>query len=181
MSRNDRLRDLRILIVDDDKDTREMLRFILQQAAGHVIAAGSVAEAFERYKSSPPDVIVADIGMPEYNGYALISLIRAHDKELRRNTPVIALTAYTSPADKETALAAGFEKYISKPFDPGEIIEEIRRSSSIETRMQSGRARTANIATIIRDQHDEIVRLWTKNRAGLHRLGALRGRSSRIS
>ena len=162
MSRNDRLRDLRILIVDDDKDTREMLRFILQQAGGHVIAAGSVAEAFENYKSSAPDVIVADIGMPEYNGYALISLIRAHDKELGRNTPVIALTAYTSPADKETALAAGFEKYLSKPFDPGEIIEEIRRSSSTETRMQSGRARTANIATIIRDQHDEIVRLWTE-------------------
>jgi CheY-like chemotaxis protein len=127
MVTNDGLRDLRILVVDDDKDTREMLRFILQQAGGHAIAVGSVAEALESYKSSPPDVILADIGMPEYNGYALIALIRAHDKELNRTTPVIALTAYTSPADEETALAAGFQKYMSKPFDPGEIIEEIRR------------------------------------------------------
>jgi signal transduction histidine kinase len=92
----------------------------------------------------------------------LISLIRAHDKELGRTTPVIALTAYTSPADEETALAAGFQKYMSKPFDPGEIIEEIRRSSSIETRGQTGEASTANIATIIRVHHDEIVRLWTE-------------------
>src|SRR5438093_5975979 len=159
---NDRLCDLRILLVDDDKDTREMLRFVLQQAGGEVGTACSVAEAFDSYKSSPPDVIVADIGMPEYNGYALISLIRAHDKELGRTTPVIALTAYTSPADEETALAAGFQKYMSKPFDPEEIIEEIRRSSSVETRNPSGKASTANIATIIREHHDEIVRLWTE-------------------
>jgi len=126
MSANDRLGNQQILIVDDDKDTREMLRFILQRAGGHVVVTGSVAEAFENYKSSPPDVVVADIGMPEENGYALISLIRAHDKEFGRHTPVIALTAYSSPADEQTALAAGFQKYISKPFDPGEIIEEIR-------------------------------------------------------
>jgi signal transduction histidine kinase/CheY-like chemotaxis protein len=162
MSTHDRLRDQRILIVDDDEDTCEMLRFILQQAGGHVITAGSVAEAFESYKSASPVVVVADIGMPEYDGYALISLIRAHDKKLGRTTPVIALTAYTSPADKETALAAGFQKYISKPFDPGEIIEEIRRSSSIETRSQSGKASPANIAIIIREHHDEIIRLWTE-------------------
>ena len=85
MTTNDRLCDLRILVVDDDKDTREMLRFILQQAGGHVSAASSVAEAFQSYQSSPPDVIVADIGMPEYNGYALIALIRAHDKEVGGN------------------------------------------------------------------------------------------------
>jgi CheY-like chemotaxis protein len=125
MSRNDRLRDRRILVVDDDKDTLEMLRFILEQAGAQAIAVGSVAEAIESYRSSPPDLIVTDIGMPDYNGYALIALIRAHDKELGRTTPVIALTAYTSPADEKTALAAGFQKYMSKPFEPGEIIEEI--------------------------------------------------------
>ena len=130
MSKNDRLRDRRILVVDDDKDTREMLRFILEQAGGEAIAVGSVAEAIESYRSSPPDLILTDIGMPDYNGYALIALIRAYDKELGRTTPVIALTAYTSPADEKTALAAGFQKYMSKPFEPGEIIEEIRASLS---------------------------------------------------
>jgi len=162
MRSNDRLRDLRILIVDGDKDTRETLHLILQQAGGRVIAAGSVAEAFENYKSSLPDVILADIGVPEYIGYALISLIRAHDKEFGRTTPVIALGANTSPADEETALAGGFQKYMSKSFDPGEIIEEIRRISSIETRKQSGKGSKARIATVIREHHDEIVRLWTE-------------------
>ena len=100
MRANDRLRDLRILVVDDDKDTRQMLRFILQQAGGHAVAVGSVAEALENYKSSPPDVIVSDIGMPDYNGYALIALVGVHDKEFGRTTPVIALTSFTSPADK---------------------------------------------------------------------------------
>jgi CheY-like chemotaxis protein len=122
----ERLRDLRILVVDDDRDTREMLRFILQQEAGEVIAVSSVAEALASYKTSPPHVVVTDIGMPEFNGYALITLIREQDKELGRATPVIALTAYTSAADEQTAMAAGFQKYMAKPFDPGELIESIR-------------------------------------------------------
>src|SRR5207247_9734162 len=65
-------------------------------------------------------------------------------------------------ADEKTALADGCRKYMSKPFDPGEIIEEIRRSYSVETRNQRAKASTARIATIIREQHDEIVRLWTE-------------------
>ena len=122
----ERLRDRRILVVDDDNDTREMLRFILEQEGGQVTAVGSVAEALETYKRSRPQVIVADIGMPEHDGYALIAMIRDYDKELGQTTPVIALTAYTSPADEKTALAAGFQRYMSKPFEPAEVIEEIR-------------------------------------------------------
>jgi CheY-like chemotaxis protein len=121
-----RLQNLQILVVDDDNDIREMLRFVLEQEAGHITAVGSVLEAMESYKQSPPDVILADIGMPEYNGYALVSLIREQDEATGRSTPVIALTAYTSPADEQTALAAGFKKYMSKPFEPAEIIEGIR-------------------------------------------------------
>jgi CheY-like chemotaxis protein len=120
-----RLHDLKILVVDDDRDTREMLRFILQQESGEVIAASSVPEALTSYKNARPHVVVTDIGMPEYNGYALITLIREHDQQTGRTTPVIALTAYTSPADEQTAMAAGFHKYMSKPFDPGELIENI--------------------------------------------------------
>src|ERR1051326_3539383 len=162
MRANDRLRDLRILLVDDDKGTREMLRFILEQAGGQAAAAGSVAEALESYKSSPPDVIVCDTGMPDYKGYALIALVRAHDKALGRTTPVIALTSFTSPADKDTALAAGFRTYMSEPFDPGEIIEEICRITSVTTRSQCKKASRVNVAAIIREHHDEIIRQWTE-------------------
>lgn len=123
---NHPLRNVRILAVDDDNDTREMLRFILQQAGGEVTAVPSVKEALESFQTSPPDVIVSDIGMPEYNGYALISLIRASDERMGRTTPAIALTAYTSPADEKTALASGFQKYIGKPFGPAELIDSIR-------------------------------------------------------
>jgi CheY-like chemotaxis protein len=120
------LLNVRILAVDDDNDTREMLRFILEQAGGEVTAVESVREAIESFQTQPPDVVVSDIGMPEYNGYALISLIRDRDEKLGRSTPVIALTAYTSPADEKTALASGFQKYIGKPFGPAELIESIR-------------------------------------------------------
>jgi CheY-like chemotaxis protein len=123
---NTNLKDVKVLVVDDDKDTREMLRFVLEQAGARVMSAASVVEALESYKTSAPNAIVADIGMPENNGYALIASIRELDKELGRTTPAIALTAYTSPADRETALASGFQKYMSKPFEPRKIIEAIR-------------------------------------------------------
>jgi CheY-like chemotaxis protein len=126
MISNERLRDVHILAVDDDKDTREMLRFILEQQAAKVVVVKSVTEAVECFKNSPPDLILSDIAMPDYNGYALIALLRANDKKAGRVTPAIALTAYTSPADEETALAAGFQKYMAKPFEPAELIEAIR-------------------------------------------------------
>jgi CheY-like chemotaxis protein len=126
MHSNDRLRGIRILAVDDDKDTREMLRFILEQQAASVVVVNSVTEAVDSLTNSPPDLILSDIAMPDYNGYALIALVRANDKKVGRTTPAIALTAYTSPADEETALAAGFQRYMSKPFEPGELIEAIR-------------------------------------------------------
>src|SRR5690242_15328283 len=89
--------------------------------------------------------------MPGANGYALIALIRAHDKQLGRSTPAIALTAYTSPADQETALAAGFQRYMSKPFDPARIIEMI---------LNLLEQPQGNVATSIKKHHDEIIRLW---------------------
>ena len=148
-----RLRNLRILIVDDDKDTREMLRFALEQEGGQVTAATTVGEALEEYKRLEPNVMVADIGMPGANGYALIALIRALDRQSGRLTPAIALTAYTSPADRQTALAAGFQRYMSKPFVPAEIIEAI---SAVPEEL------LLNIATIIQKHHDEIMRLWNE-------------------
>jgi CheY-like chemotaxis protein len=128
MSRNvttERLRDLRILVVEDDSDTREMLRFVLERHTGKVTAVSTVEEALEAYKTFVPSVVIADLGLPGANGYALMTLIRAHDERLGRSTPAIALTAYTSPADEETALAAGFRRYMSKPFDPAWIIEAV--------------------------------------------------------
>jgi CheY-like chemotaxis protein len=130
MNMSEGLRNLRLLVVDDDNDTREMLRFILEQEGAHVTVAASVAEALESYRKSPPSLVVADIGMPEQNGYALISMIRDADRREGRSTPAIALTAYTSPADEKAALNAGFQKYLAKPFEPAKVIETIRELAS---------------------------------------------------
>jgi CheY-like chemotaxis protein len=125
MNTTDRLRNLRILVVDDDRDTREMLRFILQQQAADVTAVESVTEAVNAFQKSAPDLLLTDIGMPDFNGYALIALLRENDEKIGRKTPAIALTAYTSPADEEAAMAAGFQRYMAKPFAPAELIEAI--------------------------------------------------------
>ena len=85
------LKGVSILIVEDDTDTRELLRILLQGDGGHVMATASVQEALSAYDQSPPDVIVADIGMPEYNGYTLIGRVRARDREHGKVTPAIAL------------------------------------------------------------------------------------------
>jgi CheY-like chemotaxis protein len=74
-----------------------------------------------------PDVVIADIAMPDYNGYALIAQIREEDERAGRTTPAIALTAFTSAADHERALSAGFQEYMAKPFDPGELIATVSK------------------------------------------------------
>ena len=125
MNTSGRLHDLKIVVVDDDRDTREILRFILQQQAAEVIAVESVTEAVNTFQTFAPDILLTDIGLPDYNGYALIALLRAHDEKVGRITPAIALTAYTCPADEKAALAAGFQKYMAKPFAPAEIIDAI--------------------------------------------------------
>src|ERR1051325_6152497 len=98
---NDELRNTRILVVEDDRDTREMVQFVLEQSGAAVMAVGSVPEALDAFEQMEPDVVVADIAMPGYNGYALIAQIREQDEKRGRNTPAIALTAFTSEADQE--------------------------------------------------------------------------------
>jgi signal transduction histidine kinase len=112
----------RVLVVDDDDDTLDMVNYVLTLAGFEVVRADSVKEALEKYAEKRPDVVVSDIGMPEYNGYALVSLIKERDATL----PVIALTAYTSPADSKIALASGFVDHIGKPFGPKELIESVK-------------------------------------------------------
>jgi CheY-like chemotaxis protein len=119
------LKGVSILVVEDDSDTRELLRILLQSDGGHVTATASVPEALSAYDQSPPDVIVADIGMPEYNGYTLIGRVRARDREHGKVTPAIALTAYATSSDRDTVLSAGFQVHMPKPFEPDKLINVI--------------------------------------------------------
>jgi len=121
-----RLDGIKVLVVEDDEDTRELLRVLFQTNGATVTAVSSVPEALEAFDASRPDVLIADIGMPDYNGYTLIGRVRARDRENRgRIVPAIALTAYATAIDRDTVLSAGFQVHVPKPFEPGNLISTV--------------------------------------------------------
>src|SRR5437867_12648372 len=122
---SDALKGLQILVVEDDDDTRELLRVLLETEGSAVTATASVQEALSAYDQSRPHVIVADIGMPDYNGYALIGRVRARDRDHGTIVPAIALTAFTTAIDRDTVLSAGFQVHMPKPFEPARLISVI--------------------------------------------------------
>src|SRR5690242_7118281 len=122
---NEALKGIGILVVEDDDDTRDLLKVLLESQGAVVTAAASVMEALQAYDQSRPDVIVADIGMPDYNGYTLIGRVRARDREKGKMIPAIALTAFTTAIDRDTVLSAGFQIHMPKPFEPDRLIAVI--------------------------------------------------------
>src|SRR5215468_10827271 len=98
------LKGLKLLVVEDDDDTRELLRVLFQTNGATVTAVSSVPEALTAYDADRPDVLVADIGMPDYNGYTLIGRVRAREKT-GNMVPAIALTAYATAIDRDTVLS----------------------------------------------------------------------------
>ncbi|MEH2353542.1 hybrid sensor histidine kinase/response regulator [Nostoc sp.] len=119
------LRGLRVLIVDDDVDTREFLHFLLQQNGALITAAASVKEALKIIAQAVPNLLISDLGMPEMDGYSLIKMLRAMPKEEGGEIPAIALTAYAGESDRDRVLAAGFQKHIAKPVQPTELLTSI--------------------------------------------------------
>jgi CheY-like chemotaxis protein/two-component sensor histidine kinase len=116
------LSGLRVLVVDDEQDTRELLRTLLEGCKAQVTTAASVDEGLERLRHERPDVIVSDIGMPGEDGYALISRLRALAPTEGGRTPAVALTAYARVEDRTRALLAGFHSHVPKPVEPVELL-----------------------------------------------------------
>ncbi len=122
------LKNVLILLVDDDDDTREFQTFLLEHSGATVIATASGSEALkalDRLLPEVPDVIVSDIGMADINGYMLMQQIRARSPEQGGNIPAIALTAYAAEIDHEKALQVGFQKHLSKPLESDPFIRAI--------------------------------------------------------
>lgn len=119
------LAKLRVLLVDDEEDARDVVEFTLQQAGAKVIAAKSAIEALKAFSQSKIDVVVSDIGMPLMDGYMLIRQIRAMPVEQGGQVPAIALTAYAGEIDRQQAISNGFQQHISKPVEPEELIKAI--------------------------------------------------------
>jgi len=114
---NAELAGVRILFVDDQPDARELAGVIFASAGAETTIASSAAEALDALQRTPIDIIVADIGMPDVDGYALIAEIRKRDALAGRRTPAIAATAYRGQEDRARVLAAGFDAYLKKPMD----------------------------------------------------------------
>ena len=118
----DPLSGLRVLVVDDEHDTRELVAAVLTTCGAEVVSVGLATEALEQMERQRFDLLISDIGMPEMNGYDLIGRIRQLGDEHGGRTPAVALTAYAGIKDRKRALAAGYEMHIPKPFVAAELI-----------------------------------------------------------
>lgn len=115
------LAQLRILIVEDDPDARELMQAVLEQRNAAVATAESVAAAFALLDAATFDVIISDIGMPEEDGLTLVRRLRERSPEAGGTTPAIAVSAYVASSDRARAISAGFDRYLHKPVDFDEL------------------------------------------------------------
>jgi signal transduction histidine kinase/ActR/RegA family two-component response regulator len=127
---------LRVLVVDDQADARELLALVLARAGAKVSTAASATEALESFEREGAEVLVTDIGMPTEDGYSLVGRLRAMPAGL---IPAVALTAYATEEDRRRALSAGFDAHVAKPVEPTELVSVIARL----TAQTSGRSSTA--------------------------------------
>jgi PAS domain S-box-containing protein len=123
----ERLDGLKVLAVDDEADTREVLRTAFEQCGARVTTAASASEALVLLEELRPDVLISDIGMPEEDGYELISKVRALPVERGGRTPAVALTAYARAEDRLRALRTGYQMHVSKPVELAELMAIVAR------------------------------------------------------
>ena len=119
------LSGLRVLIVDDEADARELMRMVLRSSGADVRAATDAEEAFEQVEQWQPDILVSDIGLPGDDGYALIQKIRAREAQRGRSIPALAVSAHARSEDRTRALAAGFQMHVAKPLEPADFVAAI--------------------------------------------------------
>jgi signal transduction histidine kinase/CheY-like chemotaxis protein len=120
-----RIRGARLLVVDDEEDSRDLMKRLLEDCGAIVSAAASAEDAFAQMLCSRPDVLVSDIGMPDEDGYTLLRRIRALGDEHGGNIPAVALTAYARPEDRAHSIHAGFQRHVVKPVEPADLIAAV--------------------------------------------------------
>jgi signal transduction histidine kinase len=121
------LAGVRVLLVDDEPDARDLVSAVLAQSGADVVATASAAEALDALARARPHVLVSDLSMPEVDGYALLRRVRALGLDRGRQLPAVALTAYARPEDRARALAVGFQVHVPKPVEPAELVEVVAR------------------------------------------------------
>jgi PAS domain S-box-containing protein len=116
------LKGLKVLVVDDEPDTRELIQEVLKECGSEVITSNSVADALVAIEQHRPDILLTDLGMPDEDGYSLISKVRALPAEQGGQIPAAALTAYVRAEDRLRVLRSGFQFHLPKPVDSAELV-----------------------------------------------------------
>jgi PAS domain S-box-containing protein len=120
--RPDHIRGLRVLVVDDDDDARDLVAAVLEDCGCRVTTATNVADAMTVFTDDPPAVLLSDIGMPHEDGYDLIRKVRSLPRESGGDVPAAALTAYARAEDRQKILNAGYSIHVPKPIEPAELV-----------------------------------------------------------
>jgi CheY-like chemotaxis protein len=130
---------LRILLVDDEADSRDLVTTILTRCGGEVRGCESVEEALKTFRAWKPDLLVSDIGMPNEDGFSLIRKLRKQKSKLAREIPAVALTAYATDDDRSRALDAGFQIHVAKPIQPETFVKSIAGAVGRKTHLKPNR------------------------------------------
>ena len=126
-NRSTDLAGVRVLVVEDDADTQQLFCITLRTHGAEAKAAYSVAEAMETMLTFNPDVLVADIGLPDEDGYALIRRVRTLPPEQGGGIPAMAVTAFVRSEDRARALWKGFQMHVPKPIDPEDLVDRVAK------------------------------------------------------
>jgi PAS domain S-box-containing protein len=140
------LHDVRVLALDDEPDSRTLIKDILQSANAHVVTAESSEEALSLMESQSFDVIVSDIAMPDIDGNAFMRRVRLGSRIRQRGIPAIALSAFAQAADSARAITSGFQIYLRKPIEPAELIAAVHRFARKEIPGEAHQPAAANSA-----------------------------------
>jgi len=128
------LTGVRVLVVDDEADARELVADVLSSAGALVETARSAAEGFEQFTRFHPDVVVSDIGMPDEDGYSFIRRVRSLPRAEGASVPALALTAFAREEDRAQALRAGYTAHVGKPVDPEVLTSAVKNLADIRRR-----------------------------------------------
>jgi CheY-like chemotaxis protein len=128
------LEGVRVLVVDDESDARDLLRRILEECKAQVTAVSTAREGLELLQRTRPHVLLSDIGMPDLDGYDLIRQVRQLRPDQGGQTPAVALTAYARIEDRRRAMLAGFQVHIAKPVEPTELTAVIANLAGQSTK-----------------------------------------------
>ena len=122
---------MRVLLVEDEPDARELFASMLELCGAQVVAVGSTRDAVAVFRDRCPDVLLSDIGMPGEDGYSLMRRIRGLRCSEGGDIPAIALSAFTRPEDRMQALRAGFTTHVAKPVHPADLVHVVATLASL--------------------------------------------------